>query len=108
MATLVSDFQKLATSLIELLRDNGVSEKSLQAILQKRINAVNPDRRQHLRFNDLPKARVDVNSVVRLERKNDNNSILNKIFDFSDTTIRHLVCDGYIETRPQIKHILSK
>jgi len=58
MATLISDFQKLATLLIELLSDNGVSLKSIQAILQERIKVVNPVRRQHLRYNDLLKARV--------------------------------------------------
>jgi len=45
---------------------------------------------------------------MRLERKNASNSISNRIFDFSVTTIRQQVCDGYRETKPQIKHILSK
>ena len=108
MATLISDFQKLSTSLIKLSKDNGVSEKSLQAILQEKIKAVNPIRRQHLRYNDLLKARVDINSVMRLERKNDSNTISNKIFDFSETTIIQLLYDGYKETKPQIKRILGE
>jgi hypothetical protein len=108
MATLISDFQKLATSLIKLSKDNGVSEKSLQAILQEGIKAVNPVRRQRLRYNDLLKAKVDINSVMRLERKNDSNTISNKIFDFSETTIIQLLYDGYKETKPQIKRILSE
>jgi len=107
VAILISDFQKLATSLIKLSKDNGVSEKSLQMILQERINTVNSITGQHLRYNDLLKARVDVNLVIRLERNNDSHTISNKIFDFSDITIRQLIYDGYKETQPQMSRILS-
>jgi NTE family protein len=55
----------------------------------------------------LLKARVDVDFVIRLERKNDSHTISNKIFDFSKTTIKQLVYDGCEETEPQIKRILS-
>lgn len=53
------------------------------------------------------KARVDTDFVIRLERKNDSHTISNKIFDFSKTTIRQLVYDGYEETKPQMKRIVS-
>lgn len=53
------------------------------------------------------KARVDIDFVIRLERKNDSHTISNKIFDFSKTTIRQLVYDGYEETKPQMKRIVS-
>ena len=89
------------------LADNSVNEKSLQTILQERIKTVNPTTGQRLRYNDLLKARVDIDFVIRLERKNDSHTISNKIFDFSETTIRQLVYDGYEETKPQIKRILS-
>ena len=107
VAILISDFQKLATALIKLSRDNGISEKPLQKILEKRIKTINPNTGQHLRYNDLLKARVDIDFVIRLERKNDDHTISNKIFDFSKTTIRQLVYNGYEETKPQIKRILN-
>jgi hypothetical protein len=47
------------------------------------------------RYNELLKARVDVDFVIRLERNNDSHTISNKIFDFSDMTIRQLIYDGY-------------
>ena len=106
VAILISDFQKLATSLIKLSKDNGVSEESLQRILQKRISSVSPITGHHLKYNDLLKARVDVNLVIRLERNNDSHTISNKIFDFSEMTIRQLIQDGYKETLPQMKRIL--
>jgi NTE family protein len=55
----------------------------------------------------LLKARVDIDFVIRLERKNDSHTISNKIFDFSKSTIRQLIYDGYEETKPQIKRIVS-
>ena len=51
------------------LADNSVNEKSLQTILQERIKTVNPTTGQRLRYNDLLKARVDIDFVIHLERK---------------------------------------
>ncbi|MFL6461085.1 MAG: DUF3734 domain-containing protein, partial [Nitrososphaeraceae archaeon] len=59
-------------------------------------------------YDDLLKARVDVDFVVRLERKNDSHTISNKIFDFSENTIRQLIQDGYNETKEQMKGIIAR
>jgi NTE family protein len=75
--------------------------------LQERINMVNSITGQHLRYNDLLKARVDVDFVIRLEQNNDSHTISNKIFDFYDITIRQLIYNGYKETQPQMNRILS-
>ena len=50
--------------------------------------------------------RVDVDFVARLERKNDAHTISNKTFDFSKTTIRQLIQEGYEETKEQMKGVL--
>ena len=52
------------------------------------------------------KGRVDVDFVARLERKNDAHTISNKTFDFSKTTIRQLIQEGYEETKEQMKGVL--
>jgi len=105
VAILISDFQKLASSLVKLAKDNGINEKSLQTILQKKIQTVtvNPGLNRYLQNNDLIKAIIDIDFIFRLERKNDEHTISNKTFDFSETTIRQLVNDGYEETKLQIK-----
>ena len=54
------------------------------------------------------KGRVDVDFVARLERKNDAHTISNKTFDFSKTTIRQLIQDGYKETKEQMKEVLAR
>ena len=60
------------------------------------------------RYDDLVKGRVDVDFVARLERKNDVHTISNKTFDFSKTTIRQLIQDGYEETKEQMKEVLAR
>ena len=40
-----------------------------------------------MRYEDLLKAKVDVDFVARLERKNDTHNISNKTFDFTKNTI---------------------
>jgi NTE family protein len=108
VAVLVSDYQKLAKSLIKLAEDNGVSKESLQKIFKKRTKTVvNPTTRtRRLSYGDLLKTYLDVDVTFRLERKNDTHTISNKIFDFSTTTIRKLIQDGYEETKPQMRRIL--
>ena len=51
---------------------------------------------------------VSVDFVIRIERKNDEHSIANNTFDFSDNTIRQLIRDGYEETRDQGTKILQQ
>jgi NTE family protein len=60
------------------------------------------------RYIDLVKVRVDVDFVIRLERKNDNHTISNKTFDFSKATIRQLLQDGYDESKEQMKSIFPQ
>jgi hypothetical protein len=61
-----------------------------------------------VRIEDLLKGNVDVDFVVRLERKNDSHIISNKTFDFSKTTIQQLIQDGYQETKEQMKGVLER
>jgi NTE family protein len=108
IAVLVSDYQMLAKSLIRHAEDNGVSRQSLQKILKHSTKTVihpttGPKR---LLYEDLLKTSLDVDVTFRLERKNDTHSISNKTFDFSTTTIRQLIQDGYEETKSQMKRIL--
>ena len=43
-----------------------------------------------------------------MERKNDSDTISNKTFDFSKTTIQQLIQDGYQETKEQLKNVLAR
>ena len=108
VAVLVSDFISLAKTLIKLAEENGVSKEVLQKALKEETKAVYLATGKHWRFEDLIKANVDVDFVVRLERKNDSHTISNKTFDFSKTTIQQLIQDGYQETKEQMKEVLAR
>jgi hypothetical protein len=108
VAILLSDFIRLAKTLIKLAEENGVSKEVLRKNLQEETRAVYLATGKHWRYEDLIKANVDVDFVVRLERKNDSHTISNKTFDFSKTTIQQLIQDGYQETSEQMKEVLAR
>ena len=108
VAVLVSDYATLAKSLINLAEENGTSKEVLQKILKEKTKAVFPATGKQGRYDDLVKGRVDVDFVARLERKNDVHTISNKTFDFSKTTIRQLIQEGYEETKEQMKEVLAR
>ena len=108
VAVLMSDFIGLAKSLIKLAEENGVSKEAVRKILKEETKAVYLATGKHSRHEDLLKANVDVDFVVRLERKNDSHTVSNKTFDFSKTTIQQLIQDGYQETKEQMKGVLAR
>lgn len=108
VAVLMSDFIGLAKSLIKLAEENGVSKEAVRKILKEETKAVYLATGKHLSYESLLKANVDVDFVVRLERKNDSHTISNKTFDFSKTTIQQLIQDGYQETKEQMKGVLAR
>jgi predicted acylesterase/phospholipase RssA len=108
IAILLSDFAKLVNSLTKLAEEKGVDKKALQKILDEETRVIYLGTGERIRYNDLLKGRVDVDFVVRLERKNDSHTVSNKIFDFSENTIRQLIQDGYNETKEQMKGIIAR
>src|SRR5205085_11266592 len=107
-AAIMSDYALLAKSLIKLAEEKGASNEALQKILNEKTRAVFLATGKQGRYGDLVKGRVDVDFVARLERKNDSHTISNKTFDFSKTTIRQLIQNGYKETKEQMKEVLGR
>ena len=103
----MSDFIRLAKILIKLAEENGVNKEVLQKALKEETKAVYLATGKHWKFEDLIKANVDVDFVVRLERKNDSHTISNKTFDFS-ATIQQLIQDGYQETKEQMIGVAAR
>ena len=108
VAVLVSDYVLLAQSLIKLARENGASIEAVQKILDEKTKTVFLATGKKGRYDDLVKGRVDVDFVARLERKNDAHTISNKTFDFSKTTIRQLIQNGYNEIKEQMNEVLAR
>jgi hypothetical protein len=108
VAVLVSEYTTLAESLIKVAEDNGVSKEALQKTLNEKTKITFFATGKQGKYVDLVKGKVDVDFVVRLERKNDSHTISNKTFDFSKTTIRQLIENGYNETKEQMKKVIIK
>jgi hypothetical protein len=106
VAILVSDYTTLAESLIKLAEDNGVSKEALQKIQNEKTRITFFATGKQGKYNDLVKGKIDVDFVVRLERKNDSHTVSNKTFDFSKTNVRQLIQDGYNESKEQMKKVI--
>lgn len=108
IAALMSDLVTLVNSLIKLAQEKGASKEELQKILKEKTRGVFfsfgglPTGKQGS-FDDLVRGIANVDFVARLERKNDSNTISNKTFDFSKTTVQQLIQNGYKESKEQLK-----
>jgi len=107
MAILITDYVNIVNSLIKLAEDNKVKKALVDGILEQQADTRNFSTGKHLKYTDLIKHMVSVEQVIRIERKNDAHSIANKTFDFSSTTIKNLIRDGYEETLEQETSILQ-
>jgi len=85
-----------------------VSKEVIQKTLEEETNAVYLATGKRWRFEDLLSIAVDIEYVVRFQRKNDSHTISNKTFDFSKTTIQQLIQDGYQETKEQLEEVVAR
>ena len=108
IAVLMSDLVTLANSLIKLAEEKGATREELQEILKDKTKGIFFSTGKVGRYDDLVRGVVNVDFVARLERKNDANTISNKTFDFSETTVRQLIQDGYKETKEQMREIIAR
>jgi hypothetical protein len=88
-----------------LAKEKGASKGELQKILTEKTRGVFFSIGKQGSYDDLVRGIVDVDFVARLERKNDVDTISNKTFDFSKTTVQQLIQNGYKETKEQLKEI---
>ena len=108
MAIMVTDYVNIIKKLIKLADDNKIRKELVDNILQQQALTRNFMTGKHFAYADLVEYMVSVDLVVRVERKNDIHTIANKTFDFSNTTIRQLIKDGYEEALDQGSKIVQK
>jgi NTE family protein len=108
MVILVTDYVNTIKYLIKLAEDNKISKALVDNFLQQHAISRNFFTGEHFTYANLIEDMVSVDLVVRVERRNDINTIANKTFDFSKTTIRQLIKDGYEEALDQGSKILQQ
>ena len=91
---LVSDYVDLARELIKIAKDHGAKDDVINNLLNKKTMnhgmAIKPRK-----YSDILVGQFEIGKVIRINRKNDENTISDKIFDFSYKTIRQLRESGY-------------
>jgi len=94
---LVSDYVDLARELIKIAKDQGAKDDIINNLLNS--NTMNHGLAMKPRkYSDILVGQFEIGNVVRINRKNDENTISNKIFDFSTKTINQLRESGYNNT----------
>ena len=105
---LVSDYIDLVRDLIRIAKEAGVKDKVITDLLNKRTKYHGISWRPRLN-KEIIEGRFDIDAIIRIERKNDENTISDKTFDFSSGTIEHLLKDGYEDTLNLInKNVLER
>ena len=91
---LVSDYVDLARELIKVAKDHGVKDDVINSLLDKKTMnhglAIRPRK-----YSDILEGQYEIGKVIRVNRKNDEYTVSNKIFDFSSKTINQLRESGY-------------
>lgn len=108
VAVVMADLQVLSKSLIKIAEGNSQCKERIQKLLLKRSKSFRLETNEPLTYNDLIEDIVDVDYVIRFERKNDFNTVSNKTLDFSKTTIDQLIDDGYKECKEQLANASMK
>ena len=108
MAIMITDYVNIIKNLIKLTEDTKIKKTLVDNILQQQALSRNFMTGKHFTYADLIQGMVSVDLVVRVERKNDIHTIANKTFDFSNTTIRQLIKDGYEEALDQGTKIIQQ
>ncbi|MGH9921916.1 MAG: hypothetical protein ACRD38_04110, partial [Nitrososphaerales archaeon] len=101
---ILSEYAGLAKKLIKIARDHGVKQKIIDDLLDQPI--ATQDRLEGVRavkYRDAIEGAWNIGEIIRIQRKHDDHSIANKIFDFSSNTIKHLLQDGYDDVVDYIK-----
>jgi len=93
---LLSDLVDLSKKILQLAKENGVKPKLFDDLLDSRPASHG---RLHgirsLRYRNMLEGQFNIGQIYRFERKHDENAISLKIMDFSSTTIKRLIQDGY-------------
>ena len=97
-------YSRLVKELIQLSKEHGVTQKMIDDLLDRPLP--NQERLEGARattYRDGVEGGFNLGEIIRIQRKHDDYSISNKIFDFSSNTIKRLLQDGYNDGLDYIK-----
>jgi NTE family protein len=104
---LVSDYVDLVKDLMKIAKDNGVKEKLITDLLNKRTKYHSIGLPPRLN-KDIVEGVFDIEDVYRIERTYDEHTISEKVYDFSVGTVQALIKSGYEDSLKYINAVRSK
>jgi NTE family protein len=94
---LISDYTDLVRDLIKIGKENGIKDEVFTELMNRQTKYHGQVLRPR-KYKEIVEGVFDIAEVVRIERKNDKNTISDKTFDFSYGTIENLLQNGYDDT----------
>lgn len=102
---IISDFVDLARGLVKIAKDHGVKDNIIENLLDQETK-VHGTLSSIRRLRDMLEGRFQIDEIIRIDRKNDEHTISNKIFDFSSGTIKLMLEQGYNDSRDELNNYL--
>jgi NTE family protein len=94
---LISDYIDLVKDLIKIGMENGIKDEVFKELMNRQTKYHGQVLKPR-KYKEIIEGSFDIAEVVRIERKNDENTISDKTFDFSSGTIENLLQNGYDDT----------
>ena len=104
---LISDYVDLVRDLIKTGKEVGVKDDVINELMNRQTKYHGRFLRPR-KYKEMVEASFDIAEIIRIERKNDENTISDKTFDFSTGTITELLQNGHDDTMNYINDLLSK
>jgi predicted acylesterase/phospholipase RssA len=100
---LISDYIDLVRDLIKTGKENGVKDDAFNEVMNRQTK-YHGQLLKPRKYKEIVEGTFDIAEIVRIERKNSENTISDKTFDFSYGTIEELLQNGYEDTMDTINN----
>jgi NTE family protein len=94
---LLSDYINLVKELIKIAKEKGVKDEVINNLMNQQTS-YHGQLLKPRQYKEIVEGRFDIAEIFRIERKNNQDTISDKTFDFSAGTIRQLLGEGYNDT----------
>jgi NTE family protein len=94
---LLSDYIELVRELIKIAKEKGTKDEVINNLMNQQTS-YHGQLLKPRQYKEIVEGRFDIAEIVRIERKNNQDTISDKTFDFSAGTIRQLLGEGYNDT----------